>query len=238
MRSKVLSGRNLLAALVALLMAFACSGAFAQYDLMPFEDDPVAISAAFGAEQALLRLQAADALYAEGVAEGVAEDDIQELLEGLELDRVRFAAALQRNARDPTPNPRAALGCRLPRHPPRHPPRREHRRPAGATTPVPPRTPPKWRPDHPRTASNRTARKHHYTQTPSATRPAPPAGFGQTEPYSASGTRPITTLCAPRPTATLSTTHKHSVSITDTLSDNPFAEYTVLPVSYTHLTLP
>lgn len=79
-----------LTAVVATGLLLIAGVATAQYDVQPFDDDPVAISAAFGAEMAVLRLQAAEALFAEGVE----EDEIEEVLEGLELEWTRFAHAL------------------------------------------------------------------------------------------------------------------------------------------------
>lgn len=91
MRSDV---RHLTTVVATVLLLFA-GFATAQYDVQPFDDDPVAISAAFGAEMAVLRLQAAEALFAEGVE----QDEIEEVLEGLELEWTRFASAL--TAADP-----------------------------------------------------------------------------------------------------------------------------------------
>ncbi|MEX2536802.1 MAG: hypothetical protein WD273_14495 [Trueperaceae bacterium] len=77
--------------LAALLPLSLLGGAIAQYDIRPFADDPVGISAAFGAEMAVLRLEAAEALFAEGVE----VDEIEEALEGLEVEFMRFGAALE-----------------------------------------------------------------------------------------------------------------------------------------------
>ncbi len=78
-------------ALAAILVAAIGSVGLAQYDHAPFDAAPVAISSSFGAEMAVLRLEAAIALLHEG------EDayEVEGLLPGLRLEVMRFGADLQ-----------------------------------------------------------------------------------------------------------------------------------------------
>lgn len=77
--------------LVALLIA-PVGTAVAQDRAAPFAEDPLAISAAFGAEMNVVRLTAASEL----LAAGVEEDDVEEVLEALELEEMRYGWALAR----------------------------------------------------------------------------------------------------------------------------------------------
>lgn len=79
--------RTLLATLFALSV---CGAAFAQYENAPFDTDALGISAGTGAEMAVVRLRAAAAILD---ANG-SEDAVEEVLEGMRFEVMRFGAAL------------------------------------------------------------------------------------------------------------------------------------------------
>jgi len=82
--------RRLSTLFVSLAAVLFLGAGIAQYDIRPFEDDPLSIQAAFGSELAVARLEAAQAL----IDEGADADDVEEAVEDLDLELVRFAAAL------------------------------------------------------------------------------------------------------------------------------------------------
>jgi hypothetical protein len=91
MRSERVLPRSWLAAAFAALVTCGLGTTQAQYDRAPFQEAPLEISAVYGAEMAVIRLRAADALFAE---EDVEEDDVEEVLEGLELEWMRMGHRL------------------------------------------------------------------------------------------------------------------------------------------------
>ena len=78
--------------LVVGLLVVALGVAIAQERPAPFAEDPLAISAAFGVEMAVVRLVAA----AELIAAGIEGDDVEDALDALEVEGMRYAWALAR----------------------------------------------------------------------------------------------------------------------------------------------